>query len=65
MDKYEAWKQEKFNVIFHGDDWKNSAMYNEMEEKLKSVGVEFVYFPYTKNTSSTLLTETLNKINNK
>lgn len=63
MDKYEAWKKEKFNVIFHGDDWKNSDIYNEMEEKLKAVGVEFVYFPYTKKTSSTLITETLNKIN--
>ena len=63
MDKYEAWKQEKFDVIFHGDDWKNSEMYNEMEKKLKNVGVEFVYFPYTKGTSSTLLTEVIKKIN--
>ena len=62
MDKYKAWEQEKFDVIFHGDDWKNSDMYNEMERKLKSVGVEFVYFPYTKGTSSTLLTEVINKI---
>lgn len=63
MDKYVAWEQEKFNVIFHGDDWKNSSMYNEMEAKLKAVGVEFVYFPYTKGTSSTILTETIKKIN--
>ena len=64
MDKYKAWEQEKFDVIFHGDDWKNSDMYNEMEHKLKSVGVDFVYFPYTKGTSSTLLTEVINKIKN-
>ena len=64
MDKYKAWEQEKFDVIFHGDDWKNSDMYNEMERKLKSVGVDFVYFPYTKGTSSTLLTEVINKIKN-
>ena len=57
MDKYVAWEQEKFDVIFHGDDWKNSTMYNEMEEKLKKVGVDFVYFPYTKNVSSTFLRE--------
>lgn len=61
MDKYVAWEQEKFDVIFHGDDWKNSDMYNEMERKLKSVGVEFVYFPYTKGTSSTILKEKLLK----
>lgn len=55
MDKYIAWKKEKFDVIFHGDDWKNSEMYIEMEQKLKIVGVEFVYFPYTQGTSSTIL----------
>lgn len=61
MDKYEAWKKEKFNVIFHGDDWKNTDMYNEMEKKLEEVGVDFVYFPYTKSTSSTKIKEVLNK----
>ena len=57
MDKYLAWEKEKFDVIFHGDDWKNSDMYNEMEKKLRAVGVDFVYFPYTQNTSSTMLTQ--------
>lgn len=61
MDKFIAWEQEKFNVIFHGDDWKNSDMYKEMESKLKAVGVEFVYFPYTNGTSSTILKEKLLK----
>lgn len=61
MDKYVAWENEHFDVIFHGDDWKNSDMYNEMEKKLKSVGVEFVYFPYTKGISSTTLKEKLGK----
>lgn len=59
MNKYDAWEQEKFNVIFHGDDWKNSSVYNEIENKLKDKGVEFVYFPYTRGTSSTLLREKL------
>ena len=59
MDKFKAWEENKFDVIFHGDDWKNSTMYNEMEEKLSSVGVEFVYFPYTKQTSSTKIKEKL------
>lgn len=62
MDKYVAWEKEHFNVIFHGDDWKNSDMYNEIENKLRAVGVDFVYFPYTKGTSSTILKEAINKI---
>ena len=61
MDKYVAWEKEKFNVIFHGDDWKNSDMYNEMEKKLKAVGVDFVYFPYTKSISSTEIRKKLKK----
>ena len=53
MDKIEAWNKYKFNIIFHGDDWKNSPMYNEIEKKLKDRGVLFEYFEYTKNTSTT------------
>ena len=59
MNKFEAWKDLHFDVIFHGDDWKNSDLYKENEKKLKSVGVEAVYFPYTKNTSSTIIKEVL------
>ena len=60
MDKFKAWEQNHFDVIFHGDDWKNSDMYNEMERKLRSVGVDFVYFTYTQGTSSTILAKVLN-----
>ena len=55
MDKFAAWEKLRFNRLFHGNDWKGSAMYNEVEAKLKAVGVEVVYFEYTKGTSSTLL----------
>ena len=61
MDKYAAWKKRHFDVLFHGDDWKGSSMYNDIEEKLKKHGVDFVYFPYTKKISSTKLRETFQK----
>ena len=57
MDKFAAWEVLHFNRLFHGNDWKGSTMYNEVEAKLKAVGVEVVYFPYTQGTSSTLLAE--------
>lgn len=60
MDKFAAWEKIHFDVLFHGDDWKGSSMYDEIEKKLKKHGVEFVYFPYTKNVSSTMLREKLN-----
>ena len=59
MDKFVAWENLHFNRLFHGNDWKGSDMYNEIEAKLKAVGVEVVYFDYTKGTSSTLLAERL------
>ena len=62
MDKYEAWKKLQFDAVFHGDDWKGSNMYNEIEKKLASVGVDMVFLPHTDGTSSTLLSEKLKKI---
>ncbi len=59
MDKFEAWRQLHFDRLFHGNDWKGTNMYNEVEEKLKSVGVEVIYFQYTKGTSSTMLRDKL------
>lgn len=59
MDKFEAWKKLKFDIMFVGDDWYNTTKWNEYEEQLKEVGVKIIYFPYTKGTSSTLINKTL------
>ena len=62
MDKMAAWKRLHFNVMFVGDDWKGTPKWNEYERQFKEVGVEIVYFPYTKGTSSTLINQTLEKL---
>lgn len=62
MNKMEAWRLYQFDVIFVGDDWKNTEKWNRFEEEFQKVGVDIVYFPYTRNTSSTLLNETLLKL---
>lgn len=59
MDKFAAWEKVHFDAIFHGDDWKGSSMYDEIEKKLASVGVDMVFLPHTDGTSSTLLSEKL------
>jgi len=64
MDKFEMWERLKFNVLFVGDDWFNTPKWKEIEEKFKDVGVKVVYFPYTKNTSSTILNKTLESLRN-
>ena len=61
-DKYAAWRELKFDVMFVGDDWKGKPLFMKVEEEFKKVGVNVVYFPYTKDTSSTILREKLNVI---
>ena len=56
-DKFKAWKKVKFNVMFVGDDWKGSPIFEKVENEFNTVGVEVIYFPYTKGTSSTILRE--------
>lgn len=58
-NKFEAWQQHRFDVMFVGDDWKGSKIFMETEEKFRPHGVEIVYFPYTPGVSSTILQEKL------
>ncbi len=55
MDKVEAWKRLHFDAVFHGDDWKGSAMYNEIERSLSQVGCDLIFLPHTEGISSTAL----------
>lgn len=61
MDKKSAWEKLHFNALFHGDDWKGSAMYEKYIEEFDGTGVELVFLPHTQGTSSTTLTAVLNK----
>ena len=62
MDKITMCKKLGATLLFVGDDWFKTERWQEMEEKFKEVGVRVVYFPYTKGTSSTLLSATLKKL---
>lgn len=56
-DKYSAWEHLLFDVMFVGDDWKGNALFAELEMRFSQVGVDIVYFPYTKGVSTTLVKE--------
>ncbi len=56
-DKFGAWERLHFNRMFVGDDWKGSELFSSVEKRFSEVGVDIVYFPYTKGTSSTILRE--------
>lgn len=61
-DKFLAWKNLNFDVMFVGDDWKGKPLFMKVEAEFKKVGVDVVYFPYTRDTSSTILREKLSCI---
>lgn len=65
LDKLEAWKNLKYDVIFLGDDWKGTKKWEKIENELNKVAVDVVYFHYTKNISSTDIKNRIRSENNK
>ena len=59
MDKVAAWKELHFDAVFHGDDWKGSEMYSQVEKDLRAVGCDLIFLPHTKGVSSTSLAQAL------
>lgn len=47
------------NKLFVGSDYKGTERFNRYEEMFKDKGIEIVYFPYTKGTSSTQIRRTV------
>ena len=66
-EKFKAWEKYHFDVMFVGDDWKNSPLFKLVEQQLKQVNAEVMYFEYTKGISSTILREKIEgeKVNDK
>ena len=58
-DKLETWEQLHFDVFFKGDDWRGTPKGLDLERRFGEVGVSVEYFPYTIQTSSTMLRQVL------
>lgn len=65
MDKLDAYQRYKFDIIFVGNDWYQTEKWNQLNETFEKLGVNIVYIPYTKGTSSTLINEILCELRNK
>ena len=50
-----AWRLQPFDVLFKGDDWKDTPKGAQLEAEMAEVGARVVYLPYTPSTSSTKL----------
>ncbi len=55
VDKAQILQKVRFDVIFKGDDWKDTPKGDQLEASMAAAGVKVHYFPYTKTTSSTAL----------
>jgi glycerol-3-phosphate cytidylyltransferase len=59
--KLEMWERLHFNAIIKGDDWQGTDRGDKLESDFAKVGVEVIYVPYTKQTSSTMLRRVLQR----
>lgn len=64
MDKFDAYNRYKFNIMFVGDDWYQIDKWKTLDQEFKDQGVNIIYFPYTKTTSSSLINATLKQLRN-
>lgn len=61
--KIDTWRRRPFDILFKGDDWRDTPKGLALEREFAAVGVEVVYFPYTMHTSSTSLRKALELLN--
>lgn len=62
VDKRRAWTANRFDVLFKGSDWRDTDKGEQLEKLMAEVGVRVEYLPYTEQTSSTTLRETLRRL---
>ena len=60
-DKFLAWEEVHFDILFVGSDWKGTEFFASQEAKFAKVGVEIVYIPYTEGINSSILREKAGK----
>lgn len=61
LDKLTLWEKYKFDYLFVGSDWYGTPQYKQWEKELNNVNCKVIYYPYTKNVSSSQIKNTLIK----
>lgn len=57
MDKTIFLKQRHVDVMFHGEEWKGTELFNKYEKEFALLGVRIEYLPHTEGISSSALRE--------
>ncbi len=60
-DKAQMLMKVRFDVLFKGDDWRDTPKGDQLEASMAAAGVQLRYFPYTKTTSSTMLRQRISE----
>lgn len=55
MDKVVFLKNHHFDVMFHGDEWKGTDLYNHYEKEFAKYGARITYLSYTEGVSSSII----------
>lgn len=55
MDKFAAWQDLHFDIMFHGNEWQGTELYNRYEQEFALVDVKIIYLPHTEGISSSML----------
>lgn len=61
IDRIDSWKLLHFDCQFSGDDYAKSKAWQRDREKLRELGADIVFLPYTQKTSSTKIKELIEK----
>ena len=61
MDKLQFLKQRHFDVMFHGDEWKGTELYNRYEIEFANYGARIEYLTHTEGISSSMLRDKISK----
>ncbi len=61
MNKVDFLKRHHFDVMFHGDEWKGTELYNRYEIEFAKYGASIVYLSHTDGISSSILREKIQR----
>ena len=55
------WNRRPFDCFFSGDDYRGNPYWEWEREELRKLGADIVFFPYTKEQSTTSIRKTIGK----
>lgn len=61
MDKMKIWEKVRFEIMFHGNEWKGTDLYDRYEKEFAKIGVRIEYLPHTDGISSSDLRARITK----